>query len=478
MKPRNPQSGSEVSSPGTPRARRVPRVQGSEPILAAPPAAEATPPEPPPRRRRPSRRTRLLLLLAVSPLVLYACTSTFSSSRGLRLLPGFPDETAAHPATAGGAGMADEEESDSGRSGPSPIARPSPAAGEAAQVADPNVPNIWKRIRAGLRFAPAVDNPLVTEQIRWFASDPGSLRAVQRRAKPYLHFIVEELERRHLPMELALLPIVESAYRPLASSEDNAAGIWQFIPRTGRRYGLEENEWYDERRDIVQSTNAALDMLHQLSRSFHGDWELTLAAYNAGIGRVQEAMELNRLFDEPTDFWSLELPGETRFYVRRVLAIAHLVNHPQGWGIKLEPIPDHPYFAGVKLDRPLDLAVAAELSGTSVSELFQLNPGLKRWIAAVDGPQQLNVPADRADAFRAGLAQLKNAQRLHTRSYTLNDGDTLTRIALKYGIPEAEIRAANHPLEEPLQPGETIQIPLSALPLDRMALLEQALDSS
>jgi len=473
MKRRNPRSGDAAPARSGWRAHRLPESLEAEllELEAAAAASRALR-----QSRRPSRRAAMMLL-AVSPLILYACTAVLTKSRAPQ--PNRLDEVASTAARRGSMPLVDEPPPEDLAYRRTGALHQSPETDPAEKpYPDSDDADLWERIRAGLKFATKVDNPLVTEQIHWFTRDPASLRMVQRRARPYLHFIVEEVERRGLPMELALLPIVESAFRPLATSEDRAAGIWQFIPSTGRRFGLEENPWHDDRRDIVQSTRAALDMLRKLNRSFRGDWELALAAYNAGIGRVREEQEFNRLFEDPTDFWSLELPGETRYYVRRVLAIAQLVNRPQQWGVRLEEMPDRPYFTSVPLDRPLDLSIAAGLAETSVHELYRLNPGLKRWTVAADGPIDLNIPAEQAAVFMQRLGELKPEEHLHTREYKVKAGDTLERIALRYGLRSEEIQAANPQIKGTPEPGQTLQIPLSNLPLDQMALLQRALNSS
>jgi membrane-bound lytic murein transglycosylase D len=263
-------------------------------------------------------------------------------------------------------------------------------------------PDLWDRIRA--RFAlPSPQRREVQAQVGWFARNPAYLDGASKRAQPYLYHIVNQVEARGMPSEIALLPVIESAFQPFARSPAEAVGLWQFIPETGRRFGLRQGPQYDARRDVFASTNAALDYLQGLHRQFGGDWFLALAAYNWGEGNVARAVQDNRRRGKPADFWSLSLPEETRTYVPRLIGLARVVAQPTAHGVALAAIPNRPYITRVPLDRPVDLALASAATGLSVSALRHLNPGYSGALAGSEGERHIVLPIDRADAFRARL---------------------------------------------------------------------------
>ncbi len=330
---------------------------------------------------------------------------------------------------------------------------------EAADVA--STIDLWQRIRQGFRL-PIPDHQRVISEVNWFASHPKHLTRVEERARPYLFFITEELEQRNMPMELALLPIVESAYRPFAYSPGRAAGIWQFIPSTGRMYGLKQNWWYDGRRDIVAATRAALDFLQQLANQFDGDWELALAAYNSGPGTVRKAIRKNKKRGRPTDFWSLDLPRETRGYVPRLLAVAEVINDPGRYGITLAELPNEPYFARIDIQTQLDLALAADMAGISIDELYQLNPGFNRWASDPEGPHHINLPLASVEQFGAQLAKLDPESRLRWKRYRIRSGDNLGVIARSHGTTVAVLQQVNHLKGSRIRAGRHLLIPLSS----------------
>ena len=263
--------------------------------------------------------------------------------------------------------------------------------------------DMWQRVREGLVLVD-VRRPSRAARGRWPGLRQAFVDQVVERATPYLHHIVEEAERRDMPTDVALLPIVESAYRAEARSPGHAAGIWQLIPSTGRHFGLEQNAWYDGRRDVLASTDAALDYLEALHERFDGDWLNAFAAYNCGEGMVERAIARNRRAGRGTDFWSLALPAETRGFVPKLIAVSKIVADPAGHKLSLRPIPDKPYLAEVEVGRQIRLAEAAKLAGVSVEEMQRLNPGLIQSITAPSGPHRLAVPIDRAPAFRRRLA--------------------------------------------------------------------------
>ena len=263
--------------------------------------------------------------------------------------------------------------------------------------------DMWQRVREGLVLVD-VRRPSRAARGRWPGLRQAFVDQIVERATPYLHHIVEEAERRDMPTDVALLPIVESAYRAEARSPGHAAGIWQLIPSTGRHFGLEQNAWYDGRRDVLASTDAALDYLEALHERFDGDWLNAFAAYNCGEGMVERAIARNRRAGRGTDFWSLALPAETRGFVPKLIAVSKIVADPAGHKLSLRPIPDKPYLAEVEVGRQIRLAEAAKLAGVSVEEMRRLNPGLIQSITAPSGPHRLAVPVDRAPAFRRRLA--------------------------------------------------------------------------
>ncbi|MCA1851689.1 MAG: transglycosylase SLT domain-containing protein, partial [Beggiatoa sp.] len=270
--------------------------------------------------------------------------------------------------------------------------------------------DIWKRVREGLVLAD-VRRPSRAAPSGWPGLRQAFVDQIVERAAPYLHHIVEEAERRDMPTDVALVPIVESAYRAEARSPGHAAGIWQLIPSTGRHLGLEQSAWYDGRRDVLASTDAALDYLEALHERFDGDWLNALAAYNCGEGMVERAIARNRRAGRGTDFWSLALPAETRGFVPKLIAVSKIVANPAGHKLSLRPIPDKPYLAEVEVGRQICLTEAAKLAGVSVEEMRRLNPGLIQSITAPSGPHRLAVPVDRAPAFRRRLAGYSRVPR-------------------------------------------------------------------
>jgi membrane-bound lytic murein transglycosylase D len=270
---------------------------------------------------------------------------------------------------------------------------------------------VWERLLS-LYSLPEIDNERVERQLNWYLDHPAYIARIQQRAEPYLHLILDEIEANNIPGELALLPVVESAFIPDAYSKADASGLWQFIPDTGKLYGLEQTSWYDGRRDILDSTQAATAFLKDLGETFNGDWMLALASYNWGKGNVWKAMEKNENLSLPTDYWSLDMPKETADYVPRLIAIAKLFANADEYGIHLNHIPNKPYLEVVDIDSPLDLQKAAELANMPLDKFMKLNPGFNRASTSPDGPHRLLVPVDKAQSFKTSLAQLPFDQRV------------------------------------------------------------------
>ncbi|MEJ1461660.1 MAG: LysM peptidoglycan-binding domain-containing protein [Candidatus Sedimenticola sp. (ex Thyasira tokunagai)] len=321
--------------------------------------------------------------------------------------------------------------------------------------------DLWARVRAGYQMQ-VPDNARVKQSIKWYASHGKYLQRMQLRATPYLHFIVEEIEKRQMPMEMALLPVVESAFNPFAYSPGRAAGIWQFIPSTGKAYGLKQNWWYDGRRDIVAATRAALDYLDALAKRFDGDWELALASYNAGAGTVRRAIRKNRKRGKATDYWSLDLPRETEGYVPKLLAMASIIAHPDQHNITLTPIANTPYFGSVDIESQLDLALAAEMAELSIEELYKLNPGFNRWASPPEGPHRLNLPLEKIDGFTDKLAELDPLKRLRWKRYRIRSGDSLSVISERHGTTITQLRQVNKIKGNNIRAGKHLLIPISS----------------
>ena len=336
--------------------------------------------------------------------------------------------------------------------------------------------DLFDRMRAGFAFD-EVQEPAIDVQLAWFEHNPDYLERVFQRAQRYMYHIITEVEARGMPLEFALLPVVESAYEPFAYSRSRAAGLWQFIPDTGARFGLKRNWWFDGRRDVVESTRAALDYLQALHDQFDGDWLLAIAAYNVGENSVQREMDFNRANGKPADFWHLRLPAETRAYVPKLLALKRLMAEPERYGLEFAVIPNEPYFAVIDTDSQIDLKIAAQLAGTSYDELVALNPGYNRWATDPDGPHRMLVPIDNADAFDAALKTLGPDDRVRFASHDVGRKETLGVIAKEYGTTAAVIAKINELKDGKVSAGQTLRIPqISGQLPDKVLLAAQRVD--
>ncbi|WP_252179956.1 LysM peptidoglycan-binding domain-containing protein [Endozoicomonas sp. 4G] len=336
-------------------------------------------------------------------------------------------------------------------------------------LAEKPVSNLWERTRRG--FAMNLDNnhPRILAELRWYKNSQVYFDRVSERASPYFYFILLEAEKRGVPLELALMPIVESAFDPFAYSHAGASGLWQFMPATGEHYGLEQNWWYDGRRDVVAATRAALDYMIRLHKMFD-DWELALAAFNSGPGRVLNAVNKNKKLGKSTRFWDLDLPNETTAYVPKLIALGKIVRNPAKYGIKLPPIPNKPHFAKVNTGGQLDMARAAQLSGVTMNELYRLNPGVNRWSTPPSGPHYLLVPIDKAESFQTKLAQLPAEKRMQWRRYTVKSGDSLIKIANTFHTKTSLIKEVNEMEGDLIRAGESLLIPVPAKEKEEYAL--------
>lgn len=329
-------------------------------------------------------------------------------------------------------------------------------------------------MRAGFAL-PDVDRPSISQQLAWFVENPDFVQRSFQRSELYLYHIVTQLEARHMPLELALLPVIESAYEPYALSRTRALGLWQFMSGTGTRFGLKQNWWYDGRRDVIESTRAALDYLQWLHDEFKGDWLLAIAAYNCGEMQVQQAVQANQAAGRPTDFWNLRLPGETRAYVPKLLAMRRLVKNPESYGLTFSGIPNRPYFVKVDTEGQIDLRVAAEIAGVSPEVIYQLNPAFHRWATDPSGPYYLLLPTEVAAVFQANVAQLTAEERMRVTHYVVRHGDTMAHVARHFGTRPDVIRELNGLPNGPLVIGTDLRVPSDVRGLPPQVLRAAAL---
>ncbi len=343
----------------------------------------------------------------------------------------------------------------------SPFPAPTVPPSVRAPIPEATKPHtLWGRIRAGFTLDPAsIDNPRIDQQRIVFASQTRYFELTSARAQRYLYYVVEQLDERQMPLELALLPFIESAYNPQAISSAQAAGLWQFIPSTGRNFSLRQDWWYDGRRDITASTGAALDYLTLLNGYFDGDWLLALAAYNCGEGCVGRAIKRNEALGLPTDYWNLQLPRETMNYVPKLLALAQIVDSPTAYGTVLPSLANEPYFAGVAIDQQIDLHKVAELADLSTDELLSLNPAFNQRVTAPNGEYQLLIPVDHVEQFTAALASLPANERVNYQHYRVRSGDTLSQIAQRHQLSVSVIRDVNDINGNLLRVGQTLMLP-------------------
>jgi membrane-bound lytic murein transglycosylase D len=349
------------------------------------------------------------------------------------------------------------------------------AAQHVAGITPSQYADLFDRIRAGFKLDDHPEQSGIDQELDWFASNPDYLQRAFGRSELYLYHIVTQLEARGMPLEIALLPIVESAFEPYAYSRARASGLWQFIPDTGSRFRLKQDWWYDGRRDIVESTRAALDYLQALHDEFNGDWLLAIAAYNCGEMGVEHALDINRSAGKPIDFWSLKLPTETRAYVPKLLALKRLVSDPETYGLLFSPIPNQPYFARVDTHGQINLKLAAEIAGVTDEELYELNPAFHRWATDPSGPHFLLLPVDGAQVFTENLTQLTEDQRMGLAHYTVHKGDSVLSVAHHFGTSVTVIRDLNGLPEGRLTVGTDLRVPSAeAMQLPAKVMLADA----
>ncbi|MGH8414410.1 MAG: transglycosylase SLT domain-containing protein, partial [Gammaproteobacteria bacterium] len=390
------------------------------------------------------RRTNLFALLCACGLGLGGCAALSHktpASVAITASPSAVSNTAAPAATTGNA----PNTADTGTPIPDLNDTSPQIQWEDISIAPAEIKydNLWDYLGQHFTLSAADGDGRVQGELNWFADHGAYLQRVANRARPYLYYIVQQVQARKMPLDMALLPVVESAFDPFAYSNGRAAGLWQFIPGTGRRWDLKQDWWYDGRRDVVASTRAALDYLQYLHDQFHGDWLLALAAYNSGGGTVSRAIARNERRGLPTDFWHLDLPAETRAYVPRLLAICRLVATQGHYGVDLPAIPNNTYLAQVDAGGQIDLATAAKLAGISSEQMYLLNPGFNRWATDPNGPNTLLVPLDKQAGFETALAALPPHDRVQWATHRVRSGDTLGAIARHYHTTVDVLRELN-----------------------------------
>lgn len=362
----------------------------------------------------------------------------------------------------------DPLDTDSTDTVPARITRPAPA--KASAVDDhlfvppgagmaPGYPNVWARAIDRFSMPECSSHEVNLQWARWYAERPDYMERIFKRAQPWIHFIVGELERRGMPGELALLPIVESAYDPFAYSSGRALGTWQFIAETGRRYGLAQNWWYDGRRDVWTSTYAALDYLAYMNEMFDGDWLLTLAGYNAGENGVKRLVERNRAAGRKTDYWHLALPRETRGYVPKLLGLACLFRDAEQYGFRIPDTPDEPVVVAVDIGQQADLVLVSQLSEVPIDVLFTLNPGFNRWATSPEGPHHVVLPLENAELLSDRLDSVDRDALMRWDQVVVERGDTLARLAERHHVPLSVLKNANELQSDVIRPGQKLRLP-------------------
>jgi len=367
---------------------------------------------------------------------------------------------AAVAALSGCAGMGNDWSSDASNSATNPRAAKAPRVDLSKQsVSSLTAPssNLWLRIQDGFTM-PELNSPLVITETRRLASKPEYVQRSMARSSRYLFYIVEEVNLRGMPTEIALLPFVESAFNPVAKSTAKAMGIWQFMPATGKDFKLTQNVFRDERRDVLQSTNAALDYLQRLHRQF-GDWQLALAAYNWGEGNVAKAIKRNQAAGLPTDYLSLRMPKETRDYVPKLMAYKAIVLDPQAYGIVLPELENHPYFVAIDVTRDIDVEVVTNLSGLTPEEFRNLNPSFNKPVILSAANQQILLPFGHAEVFQENLKNYSGPLSTWT-AIRVPATESAEQLAKRLGVSLAVLREVNAiPSGMRVKAGSTVLVP-------------------
>ena len=338
------------------------------------------------------------------------------------------------------------------------VEQPAPSPAPIIQAAPPPPADVWVRIRGGFKMT-NLNGPLVQQWEQYYSTRPDYVARMVGRGSHFLYHIMEELDRRKMPSEIALLPMIESAFNPEAYSRAHAAGMWQFIPSTGKHYGLQQNFWYDGRRDVLAATSAALDYLEKLYKQF-GDWNHALAAYNWGEGAVARAIAKNQAKGLPTDYESLTMPAETRNYLPKLQAVKNIVANPGQYGIKLADVPNRPYFATVTTPRHIDVKLAAALAEISIEEFKFLNPAHNKPVIRAGGSETIVLPVAKVMVFQKNLIAHEKPL-VSWQAYTVKRSDKPEQIAAKHGMTIAQLKDVNAiPQKKPIVAGQTLMVPL------------------
>jgi membrane-bound lytic murein transglycosylase D len=319
--------------------------------------------------------------------------------------------------------------------------------------------NVWERVVDRFSLPECSEQEASLQWARWYADRPDYMERIFKRAEPWIHYIAEELERRNMPGELALLPIVESAYDPFAFSSGRALGTWQFIAETGRRYGLKQNWWYEGRRDVWSSTQAALDYLSYMNEMFEGDWLLALAGYNTGEGRVARQIKRNRAAGKPTDYWNLSLPRETRGYVPKLMGLTCLFKYPERYAFRMAQTPDKPVIAAVDIGQQADLVLVSQMSQTPIDVLFTLNPGYNRWATSPEGPFRVVLPLENAALLEESLKDTDPSFLMRWDQVVVEKGDTLSELSNRHHVPIDVLKSSNQLASNTIHPGQKLLLP-------------------
>lgn len=336
---------------------------------------------------------------------------------------------------------------------------PEPVEPEPVTEAPRVYKNVWVRLIDSFTLPNCAEQEVSLRWANWYADHDEYMKRVMKRAQPWIYFITEELERRGMPGELALLPVVESAFDPFAYSSGRALGTWQFISSTGKQYGLKQDWWYDGRRDVWSSTHAALDYLDHLQKKFDGDWLLALAGYNSGENRVARQVRKNRKAGKPADFWNIRLPKETKGYVPKLLGLACLFQYPDSYDFALPVAANQPVIAAVEMETQSDLVLISQVSGIGIDVLFSLNPGFSRWATSPSGPWRVVLPLNGAAKLEQHLSTNSPNTLMKWDQVIVESGDTLSGLAARHHVPVSVLRTSNNLKNDLIRVGQKLRLP-------------------
>ena len=338
---------------------------------------------------------------------------------------------------------------------PEPVEPVTEPTGETAPVYD----NVWARLVDDFGLPSCDEHKESRVWTKWYADHAEYMARVMKRAQPWIYYIAEELEARGMPGELALLPVVESAYDPFAYSSGMALGTWQFIASTGKQYGLRQDWWYDGRRDVWSSTQAALDYLEHLNKKFDGDWLLALAGYNSGEYRVAREIKKNQKKGKPADFWNIRLPKETKGYVPKLLGLSCLYKNPDKYGFEFPKAPNQPVITAVEIEAQSDLVLISQFSDVSIDVLFGLNPGFSRWATSPEGPWRIVLPIEAAEKLQQRLNSDPAPTLMKWDQVLVENGDTLSGLAARHHVPVSVLRTTNNLDSDMIRVGQKLRLP-------------------